>query len=569
MIRMVKNAFKNYPKDIIFIIILSVINSLTTGIGIVVLIPLLDLINISSSDIGILSAFITLFAQMSYAMRVAALLLLYVSIMLMTALITRYMSILNTKFVQKYVKQLRLKVYDSVIDADWEILTAQKHDDLLNSFTNETSKISNAMTIFPTLISIIIAAITQLSIAFALNAALTAVVIFFGSIFFFSFRNFFSIAKKNGEKMRIANRKYLGEIRNQLESINEIKSYGVEASHKEMLHEILDEYESTNVVKTKMSTLPKLLFSISSTVLIAVIFYLANVVLQVEIVELILIVYIFARIWPIFSKVHNQIQILNDALPSFDNIENTMKILNSTPKEQEPVGEPIGLDKKIVFDKVTFSYKSSEENILSNTTFTIKANAITALKGKSGVGKSTIVNLLMGLLKPTKGTIYVDDIALNNDNIRAWRKTIGYMPQDPIILNKTIRENIVRFHPNATEEEIFSALEKSQAIDFIKKLPEGIDTLMGNKGTRLSGGEQQRIALARALVSCPNVLILDEATSSLDNENEQGIQQILQSLKRNVTILIIAHKQTTINSADFVINIKENGLINITRNILI
>jgi ABC-type multidrug transport system fused ATPase/permease subunit len=447
-----------------------------------------------------------------------------------------------------------------VIDADWEIFTAQKHNDLLNSFTNETSNISSAMTIFPTIVSIVITAITQLSIAFALNIPLTLIVLVFGSIFFLIFKKYFAIAKLNGERMRIANRQYLDEIKNQLDSIKEIKSYGVEEFHKKLLHDVLDEYETASIRRTKMATLPTLLFSMSSTILITIIFYIANVILQVEIMELILIVYIFARIWPIFSRLHKEMFSLNNAIPSFENVDRMLRTLNATSAEKEASEGHIDIKREIAFDSVSFAYSGTTEKILDTTTFSIKAHTITALKGESGVGKSTIVDLLMGLLRPSEGRILFDDTVLDHQNIRAWRRSIGYMPQDPIILNKSIRENITRFNPHVSEEEIILALKNSQAFDFVQKLPDGLDTLMGNKGIRLSGGEKQRIALARVLVSSPSILILDEATSALDNENDRKIQEIIQSLKQSMTIVIVAHRISTIESADHVMNVK-NGQV--------
>jgi len=556
----IKGAFREYTRDMITIITLSVFNSLANGVSILLLIPMLNIVNISSSDIGIFSFAITLFSNLTYSIRVAVLLIVYIMVMLTTSLLSRYMSIYNTKFVQKYVKRLRLKVYNSVIDADWEIFTAQKHNDLLNSFTNETSNISSAMTIFPTIVSIVITAITQLSIAFALNIPLTLIVLVFGSIFFLIFKKYFAIAKLNGERMRIANRQYLDEIKNQLDSIKEIKSYGVEEFHKKLLHDVLDEYETASIRRTKMATLPTLLFSMSSTILITIIFYIANVILQVEIMELILIVYIFARIWPIFSRLHKEMFSLNNAIPSFENVDRMLRTLNATSAEKEASEGHIDIKREIAFDSVSFAYSGTTEKILDTTTFSIKAHTITALKGESGVGKSTIVDLLMGLLRPSEGRILFDDTVLDHQNIRAWRRSIGYMPQDPIILNKSIRENITRFNPHVSEEEIILALKNSQAFDFVQKLPDGLDTLMGNKGIRLSGGEKQRIALARVLVSSPSILILDEATSALDNENDRKIQEIIQSLKQSMTIVIVAHRISTIESADHVMNVK-NGQV--------
>ncbi|BES66412.1 ABC transporter ATP-binding protein [Gottschalkiaceae bacterium SANA] len=567
MFKMINRTFKKFKKEMIFIIFLSVVNSLISGINIVILIPILELMEIGGdSNLGVFSFAVHIFDGMSYSMRLLVILSVFVVLMISKALLTRFIKIYNTKFVQKYIKEMRQRVYDAVIDSNWELFSAQKHDDLLNSFTSEILKTSNAITTFTSLISVVLTSITQIAIAFAINVPLTILILIVGSILFFALKNFFAIAKKNGERMRLANRSYLHEIRSQLNSVKEIKSYGVENYHKEILDEVLGEYQAANIKKVEMSSLPSLIYSTSSTIIVALLIYISNVVLEIDMMNLILIVYIFAKIWPVFKKFHNQIQTLVSCAPSFENLERTLSNLKSSIKETDFEEITIALKEKITFNHVTFTYLNSSERVINDINFSIKANEITALKGKSGIGKSTIVNLLMGLLIPVEGEILVDGLALNENNIRAWRKSIGYMPQDPIILNKSIRENITRFNPGVTDEEIYMALEKAQALEFVGKLPHGLDTLMGNKGVRLSGGEKQRIVLARALASHPSVLILDEATSALDNENERNIQETIQTLKDRITIISIAHRQSTIDGADHVIHIQNNGEIIVENN---
>lgn len=567
MLKMIKETFKKFRREMITIILLSVVNSLLSGINIVILIPILELMEIGGdTDLGVFSFAVSMFDGVSYGARLAMILLAFVVLMISKALLTRFIRIYNTKFVQTYIKDMRRRVYDAVIDSNWELFSAQKHDDLLNSFTSEISKTSNAITSFTSLISVVLTSATQIAIAFAINVPLTILILLLGTIMFFALRRFFVIAKENGERMRVANRSYLHEIRSQLNSVKEIKSYGVETYHKEILEEVLGEYETANIKKTEMASLPALIYSFSSTIVVAVLIYISNVVLEIDMMNLVLIVYIFAKIWPVFKKFHNQIQTLVSCAPSFENLDRTLSDLQSSAKEEEAEDATIPLNGEITFNHVSFSYLNADELVLDDISFSIKANQITALQGKSGIGKTTIVNLLMGLLIPLEGEILVDGLPLNKSNIRAWRKSVGYMPQDPIILNKTIRENISRFNPGASDDEIFAALEKAQALAFVSKLPDGLDTLMGNKGARLSGGEKQRIVLARVLTSRPSVLILDEATSALDNENERNIQKTIQSLKDSMTIVNIAHRQSTIDGADHVIHIQNNGEIVVENN---
>ena len=153
--------------------------------------------------------------------------------------------------------------------------------------------------------------------------------------------------------------------------------------------------------------------------------------------------------------------------------------------------------------------------------------SVTALVGRSGAGKTTIADLLLGFLRPTGGEIRIDGVALSEENLPAWRQGMGYIPQSPLILNASVRENLKRFHPDATEEEMVAALKKAQAWSFISDLRDGLDTMLGDEGVRLSGGERQRIVLARVLMGHPRLIVMDEATSAMDYESESAAQHAI------------------------------------------
>ena len=198
--------------------------------------------------------------------------------------------------------------------------------------------------------------------------------------------------------------------------------------------------------------------------------------------------------------------------------------------------------------------------MLRGVSFRIAKGTVTALVGRSGAGKTTLADLLLGLLTPTAGEILIDGVPLTPDNLPAWRHALGYVPQEPLILNASVRENLQRFHPGVTEEEMIDALKKAQAWPIIENLPQGLDTLLGDEGVRLSGGERQRIVLARVLQGKPRLIVMDEATSAMDYESETAVREAIRGLSNEVTILVIAHRLATVRSANDGL-VLENGRI--------
>jgi ATP-binding cassette subfamily C protein len=193
-------------------------------------------------------------------------------------------------------------------------------------------------------------------------------------------------------------------------------------------------------------------------------------------------------------------------------------------------------------------------------TLNIAAGRTTAIVGASGSGKSTIVDLLIGLLTPTSGAILVDGRPLRAEQLQAWRDGIGYVPQDTFLFHDSVRANLRWARPDATEDEIWRALASAAAADFVAGLPEGLDTIVGDRGVLISGGERQRLALARALLRRPVLLVLDEATSSLDSENERRIQDAIDDLYQQVTIVVVTHRLSTVRGAA-VIHVLDGGRV--------
>jgi len=224
----------------------------------------------------------------------------------------------------------------------------------------------------------------------------------------------------------------------------------------------------------------------------------------------------------------------------------------------------INLESYIIAKDISFSYPGSDEKALRNVSFEIPSGKAVAFVGESGAGKTTIVDMLLGLLRPTHGTIKVDGVDIHN-NLSAWQKNVGYIPQSIYLSDDSIRNNIAFGVPETEidDEKVWRAIESAQLTRMIKQLPKGLDTKVGEHGTRISGGQRQRIGIARALYHDPQVIVMDEATSALDNVTEKKITKAIDSLKGNKTIIMIAHRLTTVENCDTLYLMRDGEIIDV------
>lgn len=214
----------------------------------------------------------------------------------------------------------------------------------------------------------------------------------------------------------------------------------------------------------------------------------------------------------------------------------------------------------IAIRNVHFAH-AGREPLLRGLNLTFEKGKVMALVGTSGAGKSTIVNLLLGLYEPTKGEILVDDVPLSEYDLESWRRAIGFVSQDPFLIHGTVTENIIFGREGHSDGDVVAAAKLANSDSFIQELPEGYQTLVGERGMKLSGGQQQRLCLARALLSNPPLLFLDEATSSLDSISEHAIQQTIREISRDRTVIQIAHRASTVERADHIVVLHEGRIV--------
>jgi ABC-type multidrug transport system fused ATPase/permease subunit len=255
------------------------------------------------------------------------------------------------------------------------------------------------------------------------------------------------------------------------------------------------------------------------------------------------------RIMPSVNRILNAIQHVRFSLPVINTIHDEFQLLDATAIPRR--GEPLPFERGLVLDQVSFRYPSAETQALTDVSLSVPRRACVGFIGGSGAGKTTLVDVLLGLLAPSSGAVRVDGVDIQS-NMRGWQDQIGYVPQSVFLTDDTMRRNVAFGLPNENidDQAVWQAIRAAQLEEFVNELPRGLDTLVGERGVRLSGGQRQRIGIARALYHDPPVLVLDEATNSLDSVTEQGVMDAVRALQGDKTLLIVAHRPSTLRYCD-------------------
>jgi ATP-binding cassette subfamily C protein len=557
------DLISSMPRKVIISIVLMVTISLLQGISLLVLIPLLQLIglNVNDGSIGQLATLVSQFFEVIKLQPTLPLILFVYVVVISSVAVLNRMETLQTSFIEyQFSGQLRKRLYNAITKSNWLFFSENKSSNFTHALTNEIERIEIGTNQFLTFLASIMILTVYIIFALKIAGLLTGVIFILGVMIILMLRKRVLKSQETGEDITATTKDLYSSIIQHMDGMKTIKSFGMQDANIRFFSNQTNEvsFNYMDVIKSYVDV--KLLFDVGTVIILSIMVIFLIDVVKLPMASLFLLIYIFVIMIPQFSTIQRSYQYFINSLPAYGNVLKMEEECKSNKENSLNTDSDIKFNYTIKFENISFSYDPNNHYTMNDVNIKIPKGKTVALIGPSGAGKSTIADLLIGLIQPKTGKITVDDKNIL-DFVGSWRNKIGYVSQDTFLFNETIKFNLLLSNSDATDTDIWTALESAAAYEFVSKLPDGINTYIGDRGVKLSGGEKQRLAVARALLRKPYLLILDESTSNLDSENEKKILNAIEHLHGKITILMIAHRLSTIKNADMIYLIDDGQIL--------
>lgn len=557
------SLYKNFSGLFIFTLIGIFIELL--GIGLVL--PIITIITTGNFNFnlgfGIDNTLNNLFSNLSDSQLFTIPLLILLSAYAIKSFYLLFLSFYNAKFCYLLSTKLQDSIYKNYLHEDYLYHLKRNSSDLIRIIYSEINFIIQSV-ILPLLIVfmeiLVVIGITLLLLSVETRSTIYVLVtfLFLGILYF---RIISKKLKKWGEERLFHEGKKLQNITQGLNGVKIVKMFNQEQTFLDQFNVNVSRSQKINQHASVITQIPRLSIEFIAVFLI-VIFMIYNVQLSTNVAESFPKLALFAaaafRLLPSMNRLVNNLQTLRYASPAVNKIHKEFPLKTGIPNKIN-LETKIDFNKEINISNLSFRYPENNENILQNINLKIKRGESIGFIGKTGVGKSTLIDIICGLLNPQDGKILVDKKNIK-DNIGSWQQQIGYVPQNVYLLDDTIKQNIIFGKTNDNDENLIDSIKLAQLDKLISNLPEGINTKVGERGARLSGGQIQRIGIARAINNNAKILIFDESTSALDTETEKELINDIYKLKSKKTLIIISHRISVLEHCDHVYNIKNKNI---------
>ncbi len=538
-----------------FLTLLIVLAGVTDGVGLALLVPLLN--SLGATDAGTpnsLSAFLP--------RSLAGLLGVFLAIVLIRALVAYARQVASARLAFDFAVALRVRAYAAIARASWSYLRRQRTADFHALFSTEIERVEHATYLLlemPARLSILAA---HFVVAFAIAPGFTALALAFGAALAWLMRHKLTESRRLGEFASQANTRVSREITEFLQALKLTKAYGAETQHITAFAEAARNAEGADLAAARLQANTRLLLDGVVAVALAGFLWLAATWVKLPLADLLVLILVFQRLLPMLQSVQELSQQFVHASPAYRAVAISIEACEAAADPQDiSIQQPVTFEREIRLEGVHFGYGGDHPDVLRGVDLSLPAGSLTVLSGVSGAGKSTILDLLGGLMAPQSGRILIDGQDLTPQIAPAWRRSVGTMAQEAFLFHASIRVNLAWARPDASDEAMRDALQLAGLADFTAALPQGLDTVVGDRGANLSGGERQRLALARLLLRKPRLILLDEPASALDAGNEERILETIAGLKGRATILLVTHRPDAIAAADKYVTLVEGRLV--------
>jgi ATP-binding cassette, subfamily C, bacterial len=552
-----------YPKRTFWMVLALLVASLFEGLGLMSLVPLIELATrAEASEMTPLARYIeALFDYVGLNMTIGGVLLLTITLIACKSLFL-WLSLRAVGYtIADVTTDLRLVLLKNLMSVNWRYYVSQPVGRITNSLGFETSKSAGSYQhiamFFAGMINVCVYAV----VAFFISWQVVAIALVCAIVFVLCMRSLVSISRETGYSQARLMKSLSGRLTDMLHGIKPLIAMGKEGRVLPFLQQETRELNTAQRRQVLAKGIPEVLREPIVVGVLALLLYLSVGRYDAPFSTVILLALLFQRVvlrLTMLQSSYQSIVIGEGAFRSLQAIFDDLQVHRAPPRD---AGAEVRIDRGIQLDHLTFGY--DEHSILEDVMLDIPAGKFVTIEGPSGTGKTTLLDLLLGLHVPDAGAISIDGIPLNKVNLSALRATTGYVPQEMYLFNDTIFSNITLGDPMLGREDCERALKSAGALEFVSELPQGMETPVGERGTRLSGGQRQRIALARALVGRPRLLILDEVTSGLDPISERHVCETLAALRGQVTIIAVTHQPALAAVADVVYRLQDHKLVRV------
>ena len=535
--------------------------SLLEGFGLISLVPVFELAVKSESDsmTPVAQWVKSIFDASEIDMTIGSVLLVTVLLMSLKAAFV-WLSVRQVGYtVANVATDLRLSLLQELMSAEWRYFVTQRVGRISNSLGWETTRTAATYEHIGVLVAGTVNVMIYGIVAFLVSWQVVIVATIAGAVFFFSMRRLVSLSRKTGVAQSTLMKSLASRLTDMVHGVKPLIAMSKETRVLPLLQNETKELNTTLRTQILARGVPEVIREPIVIVFLALLLYVLVEIYDEPLSSVLMLGLLFQRVVMRLTMLQSSYQAIVTGEGAFHSLRNIFEDLETHRARSKSSGVEVVFSDGIEFDRVSFGY--DQDVVIKDLSLRIESGSFVTIEGPSGTGKSTLLDLLLGLYQPTSGVINIDGVSLDRVDLVSFRGRIGYVPQEMYLFHDTILHNVTLGDPGLGRDACEEALRKAGAWDFVSELGQGVDTVVGERGTRLSGGQRQRIALARALIGGPKLLILDEVTSGLDPTTEQLVCESLLALKGNVTIVAVTHQPALAAVADEVYQLRNGSLL--------
>jgi len=551
------HIMRAYPTRTLITLTALLIAGIVAGISLTALLPVLNLAT-DPAAAGDDNPLVRALRALGLSPTLGVLLWVLVLGMALKSLITLFANRHVGYTVAQIATDLRLNLLRALLEARWDYYVHQPVGALGNSMATEAARAANAYLDGSRTVALLIETLVYVTVAMMVSWQATLIALGFASLIVFGFGRLVRTSKRAGSKQTRLLRSLMSRMTDTLQSVKALKAMGLSKRANLVLE---GETGLLNKALRREVFSREALSSLYEPVIIAFTalgLYVAVSRFAIPLASILVLIILLVRVMAALGKVQRYYQKMVIDESAYWAMTATIEQAERA-RETRSGGLTPNFEREIRLQDVALAF--DDKQVLEDLSLTLPSGSFTTIIGPSGSGKTTIVDLITGLLEPTGGRVLIDEVPLGECDIGQWRRMIGYVPQETLLLHDTVEHNITLGDPSLDGADCERALREAGAWDFVQAMPEGTGTLVGERGGKLSGGQRQRLCIARALVRQPRLLILDEATSALDPQSEAAICETLEALRGRITILAISHQTGLASVADRVLRLEAGTLL--------